>query len=107
VKHSCILLVISVRLEWDIWENISTYMCPDIYTSFTVGPYGNKESHRVTCGCTVIVVVTKVKSHIVVSWVMTLCSLIGGYRIVEETASFMLSVGGLKPSLMLGLNITN
>jgi len=75
-------------------------MCPDIYTSFTVGSYGNKESHWVTCGCTGIDVVTKVKNRIVVSWVMTLCSLIGGYRIAEETAAFMLSVGDLKPSLM-------
>jgi ABC-type phosphate transport system permease subunit len=75
-------------------------MCPDNYTSFTVGCYGNKKSHRVTCGCTGIDVVRKVKGHIVVSWVMTLCSLIGVYRIVEETASFMFSVGELKPSLM-------
>lgn len=42
----------------------------------------------------------KVKSHIVVSCFMTLCSLIGGYRIVEETVSFIFSVGDLKPSLM-------
>jgi len=42
----------------------------------------------------------KVKSHIVVSWFMTLYSLIGGYRIVEETAFFMFSIGDLKPSLM-------
>jgi hypothetical protein len=45
-------------------------------------------------------VFTKVKSHIVVSWVMTLCRLIGGYSNSEETAALMFNVGDLKPSLM-------
>jgi len=82
-------------------------MCTDIYTSFTVGSYSNKEYHWVICGCTGIDIFMKVKSHIVVSCFMTLCSLIGGYRIVEETVSFIFSVGDLKPSLMWGLDIAN